>query len=203
MAGIKDKLVEKEYKYRNIAKFWSDMADIKDRTTGALKYPKLSKLALHCLLVLPQGNSGPARCVSVMKNILQVHNYSTTEDTFIAQRFIHYILILKGGRLKIHLSKDFFNSCRGARSSYVAFLKAQKLEQKMEKNEKSIKNLNERKRKKKDKKSDVLKRLESDLELLHAGIRVAEDAVEEGNTDFGELTAKKPLDINKLKMCQA
>ena len=41
------------------------------------------------------------------------------------------------------------------------------------------------------------------MELLHAGIRVAEDAVEEGNTDFGELMAKKPLDINKLKMCQA
>ena len=149
MAGIKDKLVEKEYKYRNIAKFWSDMADIKDRTTGVLKYPKLSKLALHCSLVLPHGNSGPARCVTINKNILKVHSYSTTEDTFIAQRFIHYILILKGGRLKIHLSKDFFNSCRGARSSYVAFLEAQKLEQKMEKNEKSIKKLNERKRKKK------------------------------------------------------
>ena len=116
MAGINDKLVEKEYKYRNIAKFWSDMANIKDRTTGALKCPKLRKLALHCLLVLPHGDSGPTRCVSINKNILKVHSYSTTEGTFIAQCFIHHILILKGGRLKIHLSKDFFNSCRGARS---------------------------------------------------------------------------------------
>ena len=31
------------------------------------------------------------------------------------------------------------------------------------------------------KKNDVLKCLEGDLELLHAGIRVAENAVEEGN----------------------
>ena len=34
---------------------------------------------------------------------------------------------------------------------------------------------------KQQKKNDVLKCLEGDLELLHAGIRVAENAVEEGN----------------------
>ena len=64
-----------------------------------------------------------------------------------------------------------------------------------------MKKQNERKRKKRIRK--VLKRLEGDLELLHAGIRVAENAVEEGNTDLGEVMAKKQLDMNKLKMCQA
>ena len=44
--------------------------------------------------------------------------------------------------------------------------------------------------------------MDSDLELLHAGIKVAENAVEERNADFGEVMAKKPLDMNKLKMCQ-
>ena len=107
------------------------MADIKDSTTGTLKYPKLNKLALHCLLVLP-GNSDPERDFSVNKNILKVHGYSTKEDTLIALCFINDVLILKGGHLKIHLSRDLFTSCRGARSSYVAFLEAQKLEQEME-----------------------------------------------------------------------
>ena len=45
--------------------------------------------------------------------------------------------------------------------------------------------------------------MEGDLELLHAGIRVAENAVEEGNTDSGEVMVKKPLDMSKLKMCKA
>ena len=50
---------------------------------------------------------------------------------------------------------------------------------------------------------DVIKCLERDLEFLHAGIRVAENAIEEGNTDLGEIMKKKQLDMNKLKICQA
>ena len=103
----------------------------------------------------------------------------------------------------MHLSKDLFTSCRGARSFYVTFLEAQKLEPEMEKKWKSDEEAEREKAKEKDKKSDVLKRLEGDLELLHAGIRVADNAVEEGTTDFGKIIAKKPLDMNKLKMCQA
>ena len=87
LAGIEDEPVEEEYKYRNIDEFWSDMADIKDSTTGAVKYPKLSKLALHCLLVLPHGSSDPERGFSINKNILKVHGYSTKEDTLIALRY--------------------------------------------------------------------------------------------------------------------
>ena len=136
MVGIEDKPVEEEYKYRNIDEFWSDMADIKNSTTGALKYPNLSKLASHCLLVLPHGNSDPERGFSLKNNIYKVHDYSTKEDTLVALRFIKDVLILKGGHLKIHLSKDLFTSCKGARSSYVAFLEAQKLEQEMEKKRK-------------------------------------------------------------------
>ena len=136
MAGIEDKPVEDEYKYWNIDKFWSDMADIKDSTSGALKYLKLSKLALHCLLVLPHGNSDLERCFSINKNILKVHGYSTKEDTLIALRFINDVLIFKGGHLKIDLSRDLFTSCRGARSSDVAFLEAQKLEQEIERKQK-------------------------------------------------------------------
>ena len=45
--------------------------------------------------------------------------------------------------------------------------------------------------KEKIKKSDVLKHLEGDLELLHAGMRVAENAVDEGSTDLGEVMGKK------------
>ena len=64
-----------------------------------------------------------------------------------------------------------------------------------------MKKQNERKRKKRLR--NVLKRLEGDLELRHAGIRVAENAVEEGNADLGKVMTKKQLDMNKLKMCQA
>ena len=36
LAGIEDKSVEEELKYRNIDKFWSEMADIRESTTVAL-----------------------------------------------------------------------------------------------------------------------------------------------------------------------
>ena len=101
------------------------------------------------------------------------------------------------------MSKDLFTSCRGARSSYVALLEVQKLEQEMKKKQKIDEEAEQEKAKEKDKNSDVLKHLEGNLELLHAGIRVAENALEEGNLDFGEVMAKKLVDMNKLKMCQA
>ena len=41
------------------------------------------------------------------------------------------------------------------------------------------------------------------MKLFHAWIKVAEKAVEERNADFGELMAKKTLDMNKLKIRQA
>ena len=91
---------------------------------------------MHCLLVLPHGNSDPERGFSVNKNILKVYGYSTTEDALIALRFIKDVLILKVGHLKTYLSKDLFISCRGARNSFVAFLEARKLEQEMEKKRK-------------------------------------------------------------------
>ena len=103
----------------------------------------------------------------------------------------------------MHLSKDLFTSCRGVRSFYVAFLEAQKLEPEMEKKWKIDEEAEWEKAKEEDKKSDVLKRLEGDLELLHAGIRVADNAVEEGTTDFSKMMAKKPLDLNNLKTSQA
>ena len=77
------------------------MADIKDNTRGGLKYPKLNKLALHCLLVLPHGNSNAERGFSISKFTLKVHVYSTKEG---------YLLI---------------TSFRVTRSSYVAFLEGQ------------------------------------------------------------------------------
>ena len=45
---------------------------------------------------------------------------------------------------------------------------------------------------KKVEKSYVHKCFRGDLELLYTGIRVAENAAEEGNTDLGEVIAKKP-----------
>ena len=179
LAGIQNEPVDEEYKYRNIDDFWSDMANNMDNTTGAIKYPKLSKLALHCLLVLPHGNSDPERGFSINKNILKIHGYSTKEDTLIALRFIKYTLILKGGHLKIPLSKDLFVSCRGARSSYLAFLEAQRSEKEMEKKRKL------------------------DQEIEREKAKENENAIEEENTDLGEIMKKKQLDMNKLKMCQA
>ena len=63
----------------------------------------------------------------------------------------------------------------------LLFLKLKNYNKKWRRSERLMKKLNERKRKKTKKKNDVLKCLEGDLELLHAGIRVAENAVEEGN----------------------
>ena len=142
--------------------------------------------------------SSPERGFLINWNILEVHGYSIKEDILTALCFIKDVLILTGGHQKIHLFKDLFSSCRGAITSYVAF-EVQKLEEQMEKR-KINDEAEQKKAKEKDKKSVVLKHLEGDLDLLHAGIKVAENTAEEGKTDFGEVMAKKPLDINKIKM---
>ena len=62
--------------------------------------------------------------LSINKKMLGIHGSSTKEDTIIALWFIKDELILRGGSLKISLTKDLLTSCRSARSSYVALLVA-------------------------------------------------------------------------------
>ena len=97
-----------------------------------MKYSKISKLANHCLLILPHGNADPERGFSINKNILKVHGTTLKEDTIIALRFIKDELIKRNGTMNISISKDLIKSCKSARSSYQAFLEAQRLEKELE-----------------------------------------------------------------------
>ena len=203
LAGIEDGGQEEENKYRRIDDYWSDIADIRDSITGGFKYPKLSKLALHSILILPQGNSDPERGFSINKKMLDVHGSSTKEDTIIALRFIKDELILRGGPLKISLTKELLTSCRSARSSYVAFLEAQKVEEEMKKKKKMEEEAMKEKEKENASKRDILEKLERQLDSLNSGITVALNAVEEGNIEMGEEMKKKKVDMDKLKLSQA
>ena len=74
--------------------------------------------------------------LSINKKMLDVSGSLTKENTIIASRFIKNELILRGGPLKISLTKDLLTPCRSARSSYVAFLEAQKVKEETKKKQK-------------------------------------------------------------------
>ena len=92
---------------------------ISEIASQGFNYPKLSKLALHSILILLHGNADPERGFSIDKKMLDVHESSTKEDAMIALRFIKDELILRGRPLKIPLTRELLTSCRSAISSYV------------------------------------------------------------------------------------
>ena len=122
----------------------------------------------------------------------------------IALRLIKDKLIHIGGPLKIPLNKDLLKSCKNARSSYCAFLEAQKLKEKTKKKQKEQDEALKEKEKKKASKHEVVKQLERELDYLNTYISALK-AVEEGNMEMGEEMQKKDkdVDIKGRKLSQA
>ena len=152
---------------------------------------------------MPHGNADPERGFSINKNMLDVHGSSTKEETIVALRFIKDELIHRGGPLKIPLTKELLKSCRNARSSYFAFLEAQKLEEEIKSKQREQDEALKEKEKENASKREVLDQLERQLDSLNKGISVALKAVEDGNVEMGEEMQKKKVDMDRLKLSQA
>ena len=169
---------------------------------GNPKFAKLSTLAL-CLFVLPHGNSDPERGFSMNKHFLKVHGTSLKEDTITALRLIKDdVILLYNGVTNIDISMEFITCGQSARTSYKAYLEAQKLENELNEKRKAEVEANKKKEEETKGKLDQVREAWVDLKMLKANIKVAEEVVTEGNTELGEILKKKPFNEKKLKFCR-
>ena len=98
--------------------FWRRIGNLVDEF-GAKKYPQLAKLA-QFVLSLSHGNSTPERGFSVNKLLLDVHGYSTYEDTIIALRIVKDELLRVGGILEFSITRELLDPVSASWSKYEA-----------------------------------------------------------------------------------
>ena len=94
-------------------------------TKGKGSFQTLWLLAA-CVLSLPHGNAEPERGFSINKSILNIHGYSTKNETIVALRLVKDFIIERGGVEEIKVSKEMLRSCDRARERYSIFLEQQK-----------------------------------------------------------------------------
>ena len=70
---------------------------------GKLKYQQLVAL-VQCILSLSHGNAVPERGFSLNKNLLDVHGFSTSEQTIISLRLVKDYIHHDGGSTKFPIS---------------------------------------------------------------------------------------------------
>ena len=96
--------------------FWRRIGNLVDEF-GAKKYHQLAKLA-HCVLSLSHRNSTPERGFSVNKRLLDVHGYSTYEDTIIALHMVKDEVLCVGGVLEFPITSELLNLVSASWSKY-------------------------------------------------------------------------------------
>ena len=69
----------------------------------------MAKLA-QCVLSLSHGNSTPERGFSLSKRLLDLHGYSTYEETIIALRMVKDELLRVDGGLKFPITRELLES---------------------------------------------------------------------------------------------
>lgn len=162
---------------------------------GKQKFRTLWLLAL-CVLSLPHANVEPERGFSINKSLLNIHGYSTKEETIEAVRLVKDFIIQRGGIDKVKVTKEMMKSCEKARARYVAFLEQKK---KLEEQIKVDREKQEAVKKAKDAVSDI----DNDISFVKRGIEVAEKSIEEGNLELGVVMKRKSLNRDKLVCCQS
>ena len=105
-------------KYRRIDEFWGKVEELVDNF-GAKKYPQLVTL-VKCVVSLSHGNATPERGFSINKILLDVHGYSTYEDTIVALRMVKDALNRVGGCCKFPITRGLLQKAKDARSRYDA-----------------------------------------------------------------------------------
>ena len=98
--------------------FWRRIGNLVNEY-GAKKYHQLAKLA-QCVLSVSHGNSTPERGFSVNKQLLDVHGYSTYEDTIIALCMVKDEILHGGGVLEFPITCELLDSDSVSWAKYEA-----------------------------------------------------------------------------------
>ena len=204
-AGIDVEEEEEKQVFRRIDEYWMDISKITDESTGNMKYAKLCKL-VFCVLLLPHENPEPERGFSINKHLLQIHGSKIEEDTIVALRMVKDHILKCKGIMNVHISQDLLNSINFAYQRYHAHLEAKEEDDKRQKEEKQRKEMEAAEAKKKSGKKEKLQKEvdqhKNDLVMLQAGIKIAEEVLEEGNDDLEKYCQGKTVDVKKVKRCQ-
>ena len=141
-----------------------------------MKYNTIAKLSL-CVLLLPHGNADPERGFSLNKNVLAVHGFSIKEETLEAIRMVKDFIIRNNGVMNIEISKDLIEHCKVSHTRYQCYLNKQR---KIHEEEKYRKKLREEE----ESKTELIR----EKTVLIKSMKVAENCVDEGNTELDNLT---------------
>ena len=144
-----------------------------------MKYSTIAKLS-HSVLLLPHGNADPEMEFSLNKNILAVHGFLIKEETLEAIRIIKDLIIRNNGVMNIEINKDLIEHCKVSHATYQCYLNEQR---KIHEEEKSRKKLSQEE----ESKNELIR----EKAVLIKSMTVAENCVDEGNTESENLTKSK------------
>lgn len=164
--------------------FWSKIFEIKDNH-GHKKYRQLEGL-VKSVLTLSHGNSGPESGFSMNQQILESHGNSLSDDTLIAIRRIKHALS-KCDILDFELTPALRLSVRQSWQRYQSDLILKRNESQTAKEACTPKKKNE------------LSKIDQRIKEIECGIKVAEEAVEEGNNEMKEILRSSTLNRQKLE----
>ena len=171
---------------KRIDEFWAKIGSLVDEK-GSKKYSQLVAL-VKCVLSLSHGNSTPERGFSINKLILEVHGYSTYEDTLTALRLVKDELLRVGGETKFPITKELLSEVKLSYSKYEADRVARKAAKEAE-----------LKRKKecaaeaaaKEYVNKELEKIEDEISDAKAGLSVANDLILQAQSDLEKALQKK------------
>jgi hypothetical protein len=83
---------------------------------------------MNCVLSLSHGNSTPERGFSINKMILEIHGYSTYEDTLIALRLVKDELLRVGDETKFPVTRELLSEVKVSYSRYEADREVEKVD---------------------------------------------------------------------------
>ena len=205
MAGVELATKDEESSLKSIDEYWTQIHKIVNEE-GKVKYNKLFVLA-KCVLTLSHGNADPERGFSINKYLLDIHDSSTGEDTLEALLMIKDYLIVHGAVKNIVVDRKLIKSCSLAYSKYEEDLKQKKEQNEKEEAARKLLKIvasEEDSKVAADKRSaEKLKSIDRDINVLKAGVNVAERIVQEGNPELASCLQASTLNRKSLQAAQS
>ena len=136
---------------------------------------------IKCVLSLSHGNITPERGFSINKLILEVHGYSTYEDTLTALRLVKDELLRVGGKTKL-ITKELLADVKTSYTRYEADRIAKKAGQEAELRSKKDSEAADGAARESIHKE--VKKVENDISEAKYGISVANDLILQAQSDL-------------------
>lgn len=149
-----------------------------------------------CILTLSHGNSAPESGFSLNKSILDVYGRSLDDETLVSLRTIKNVCIGSGGYLNIDITSALIKSTKQSYQKYNAAIEEKrKLKGAIDKKEQEEINL-KRKREHEDS-------LQEEISRKRLAIEVAEEQIQDANTDLQEILKSNTLSRARLQKVKA